>query len=203
MYGLPKTHKDGVPLHPILSMVGCFNHAFAKWIGGKLEHLREPKSIAKDSFSLDFLRGPSLTGCHFVSYDVVSLFTNIPLNQTINLILEKLYPKTPGIRARDQRFAGMSRTVFKRSLDWCLRDNTFSFDGEYYVQIDGIAMGSPMAPILADIFMNHVLENNILRSTDNNNSFLDVIFARTVNFPQFKLKLFVRYVDDTLVAFEN
>ena len=127
MYGLPKTHKDGVPLRPILSMVGCFNHAFAKWIGGKLEHLREAKSIAKDSFSLNFLRGPSLTGCHFVSYDVVSLFTNIPLDQTIDLILEKLYPKTPGIRARDQRFVGMSRTVFKRSLDWCLRDNKFRF----------------------------------------------------------------------------
>ena len=64
-------------------------------------------------------------------------------------------------------------------------------------------MGLPLAPILADIFMNHVLENNILRSTDNNNSFLDIIFAGTVNFPQFKLKLFVRYVDDTLVAFGN
>ena len=118
------------------------------------------------------------------------------------MLIRIFYPKTAGIRARDQRFAGMSRTVFKRSLDWCLRDNTFSFDGKYYVQIDGIAMGSPLAPILADIFMNHVLENNILRSTDNNNSFLD-IFAGTVNFPQFKLKLFVTYVDDTLVAFEN
>ena len=51
--------------------------------------------------------------------------------------------------------------------------------------------------------MNHVLENNILRSTDNNNSFLDIIFAGTVNFPRFKLQLFVRYVDDTLVTFEN
>ena len=80
--------------------------------------MREAKSIAKDSFSLNILRGPSLTGCYFVSYDVVSLFTNIPLDQTIDLILEKFYPKTPGIRARDQRFVGMSRTVFKRSLDW-------------------------------------------------------------------------------------
>ena len=119
------------------------------------------------------------------------------------MLIRIFYPKTAGIRARNQHFVGMSRTVFKRSLDWYLRDNTFSFDGKYYVQIDGIAMGTPMAHILADIFMNHILENNILHSTDNNNSFLDIIFAGTVNIPQFKLKLFVRYVDDTLVAFEN
>ena len=65
---------------------------------------------------VDFLKGPSLTGCHFVSYDVVSLFTNIPLDQTIDLILEKLYPKTPGIGARDQRFAGMSKNSFQSGL---------------------------------------------------------------------------------------
>ena len=77
----------------------------------------------------------------------------------------------------------MSKTVFKRFLDWCLRGNTFSFDGKCYVQIDGIAMGSPLAPILADLFINHVLESNILRSTDNNNSFLDIIFTDISNFP--------------------
>ena len=119
------------------------------------------------------------------------------------MLIRIFYPKTTGIRARDQHFVSMSRTVFKQSLDWCLRDNTFSFDGKWYIQIDGIAMGLPLAPILTDIFMNHVLENNILCSRDNNNSFLDIIFAGTVNFPQFKLKLFMRYVDDTLVAFEN
>ena len=46
------------------------------------------------------------------------------------MLIRIFYPKTAGIRARDQRLAGMSRTVFKRSLDWCLRDNTFSFDGK-------------------------------------------------------------------------
>ena len=198
MYGLPKTHKGGIPLRPILSMVGCFNHALAKWISRKLEPLREAKSIAKDSFSLDFLRGPNLSGCHLVSYDVVSLFTNIPLDQTIDLILDKLFPKTTGVSAKDQRFAGMTRTIFKRSLDWCLRNNTFVFDGKYYVQIDGVAMGSPLAPILADIFMNHVLEDKITRNTGGNN-FLNVIFDSCNNFQQFNLKLFVRYVDDTLM----
>ena len=175
MYGLPKTHKAGTPLRPILSKVGCFNHAFARWIGKRLEPLREAKSIARDSFTLDFLANPSLVEGYFVSYDLVSLFTNIPLDQTIDIILDQLYPRNSGIPEKDQRFAGMSKTIFKRSLDWCLRNNTFIFDQKYYVQTDGIAMGSPLAPILADIFMNYVLESKITRNSEDN-SFLDIIF---------------------------
>ena len=67
LYGLPKTHKPGVPLRPILSMVGTFNHGLAQWIGRKLEPLRTAPSIAKDSFSLHYLRDSSLGSQYFVS----------------------------------------------------------------------------------------------------------------------------------------
>ena len=90
MYGLPKIHKSGTPLRPILSMVGCFNHAFAQWIGRQLGDLRQSKHVTKDSFSLNFLRESNLNGKYFVSYDVVSLFTYIPLDETINLIISKV-----------------------------------------------------------------------------------------------------------------
>ena len=65
MYGLPKTHKHGVPLRPILSMVGSFNHSFAKWLGRKLEPLRNARSIARDSFSLGFLNDSNLNSGFF------------------------------------------------------------------------------------------------------------------------------------------
>ena len=201
MYGLPKTHKHGVPLRPILSMVGSFNHSFAKWLGRKLEPLRSAKSIARDSFSLGFLRDSNLNSGFFVSYDVVSLFTNIPLNDTIDIILEHLYPRTSGLSARDRKFEGMTKTVFKRSLEWCLKDNVFIFNSKFYLQIDGCAMGSPLAPILADIFMNHILEDNITRNTEHN--FKDISFKSLNDFPQFNLKLFIRYVDDTLAVFDS
>ena len=50
--------------------------------------------------------------------------------------------------------------------------------------------------------MNHVLEDKITQNTGSNN-FLNVIFDSCNNFQQFNLKLFVRCVDNTLVAFEN
>ena len=199
MYGLPKIHKSGSPLRPILSMVGCFNHAFAQWIGRQLGDLRQSKHITKDSFNLNFLKDSKLNGKYFVSYDVVSLFTNIPLDETINLIVDSLYPKIPGLAAKDQLFHGMTKTIFRNALNYCVKDNTFLFNGEFYKQIDGCAMGSPLAPILADIFMNHLLEPKIVR---NDHDFLNLTFLNGTLTP-FNLHVFVRYVDDTLAVFEN
>ena len=200
MYGLPKIHKAGSPLRPILSMVGCFNHAFAQWIGRKLVDLRQAKHVTKDSFSLDFLKESHLNGQYFVSYDVVSLFTNIPLDETINLIIDQLYPKTPGLAAKDQLFCGMTKTIFRNSLNYCLKDNVFIFNSEFFKQVDGCAMGSPLAPILADIFMNHLLERKIERL---DHDYLNITFLGYKNFVSFNLKVFVRYVDDTLAVFDS
>ena len=93
----------------------------------------------------------------------MSLFTNVLLDETINHIIDTLYPKTPGIGQNDQRFESMTRTVFRRALNWCARNNVFIFSGKYYQQIDGCAMGSPLAPTLADRFMNKLLESKIQR----------------------------------------
>ena len=61
-------------------------------------------------------------------------------------------------------------------------------------------MGSPLAPILADIFMNNLIETKISRG---DHDFLNVTFAGYGNFTSFFLKVFVRYVDDTLAVFDN
>ena len=77
----------------------------------------------------------------------------------------------------------------------------FIFNSNFYLQIDGCAMGSPLAPTLADIFMNHILEDKITRNTEHN--FKDITFQSLNDFPQFNLKLFIRYVDDTLAVFDS
>ena len=76
-----------------------------------------------------------------MSIDVSSLFTNIPLDETINIILDQLYPN------KDAKllYKGVKRLTLKRALEWCLKDNTFIFHGRLYKQIDGVAMGSPLA----------------------------------------------------------
>ena len=200
MYGLPKIHKSGSPMRPILSMVGTFNHGLAKWLASSLGELRQAKSMAKNSFSLTYLAESELSAGHFVSIDVVSLFTNIPVDETINIILDALFPSLPDVNPKDQKFKGMSKLIFRRSLEWCLKNNVFIFNSKFYKQIDGCAMGSPLAPILADIFMNSLLEPKIIRSDHDH---LNLQFLGYGQFDSFSIKLFIRYVDDTLVVFNN
>ena len=61
-----------------------------------------------------------------------------------------------------------------------------------------------MAPLMADIYMNYVLESKIIERTDK---YFNVIFAGhisdTQTFGKFQLKFFGRYVDDNIAAFET
>ena len=122
LYGLPKIHQSGNSLRPILSMVGAFNHKFAKWLSKALsDEICGSPFMIRGSFSLCDLIGKSeLHQAYLVSYDMCSLFTNIPIEETINVIVNKLYPLTPGVKVRYQTWKGVSRLVFKRSLIWCL-----------------------------------------------------------------------------------
>ena len=81
-----------------------------------------------------------------VSYDVTSLFTEIPLYETINHILDQIYKqhKLPQIT---------SRAIFKRLLGRVTKGTVFSFNGKLYKQVDGCSMGNPLSPTVANIFM--------------------------------------------------
>ena len=87
LYGLPKVHKENCPIRPIISAVGSFNHKLARFLVEILSFLSMNEYTIRNSFTfLDELR--SLTFDHDVymcSFDVVSLFTNVPLDETIHM----------------------------------------------------------------------------------------------------------------------
>ena len=95
MYGLPKTHKEGIPLPPILSMTGLFHHELGKWLAVLLQPVLERFSSHCISDSFTFARtmqnldiDPNVFMC---SFDVSSLFTNVPLDETIKICSDALY----------------------------------------------------------------------------------------------------------------
>ena len=84
-----------------------------------------------------------------VSYDVASLFTNIPLSETIDLAVNAIFESNTGLDLK------LSKTELKELFHFATSHTHFLFNGCFYDQVDGVAMGSPLAPVLANFFMGH------------------------------------------------
>ena len=80
------------------------------------------------------------------SLDVDSLFTNIHLEGTIKICTNELFKESETVE-------DLSKTEFKELLPMATKDSHFIFDGTLYKQIDGVAMGSPLGPTLANAFL--------------------------------------------------
>ena len=83
---------------------------------------------------------------HFMAIlDVKSLFTNIPLNEVIDICIDDLFYDTNTIQ-------NWNRNDMKELSTLAAYESFFIFDQVMYRQIDGVAMGSPWGPILANAF---------------------------------------------------
>ena len=113
------------------------------------------------------------------SFDIKSLFTNIPLDETLNLTSEKLFNS-------NATYYGFDKINFVKLLEHAIKDILFVIDKMLYKQINGVAMGNPLGPTLANVFLCHH-ETNWLE-----------------NCPiEFKPVLYRRYIDDTFLLFRH
>ena len=183
IYGLPKMHKahepsSAPPFCPIVSSIGTYNYNLAKFLCTLLDCHIPSDFCARDSFS--FVN--EITNLHtsdkfMVSFDVESLFTNIPLLESIELAVDYILTENPNIK--------LSKDNLKELFLIATAQTHFLFQGNYYDQIDGVAMGSPLAPVLANLFMGHH----------------ERIWLRQYDGPA--IYFYRRYVDDTFCLFNN
>ena len=155
IYGTPKMHKltdsDTFPkLRPIVFSVGTYNYNLAKYLRNLLSpHLPE-QYCTKDTFTfVEELKRVSLVVKFLVSFDVTSLFTNIPLSETIKLAVDLIKTSQPDLNISEKDLTSLF------NFATCEITLHFLFKGKFYDQIDGVAMGSPLAPVLANLFMGH------------------------------------------------
>ena len=111
------------------------------------------------------------------SLDIESVFTNFPLNEVIDICIVHLFCDTNTIQNLD-------RNDMREHLNLAAYESFFIFDQVMYRQIDAVAMGSPLGPILANAFLCH-FEKQWLSECP----------------PDFLHKVFKRYVDDIFVMF--
>jgi hypothetical protein len=172
---MPKIHKKKFPISPIFASIGTYNQKLAKFLVEILTPLLENNQIIlKDTF--DFVNKISQLDTEIdvviLSFDVESLFTNIPTLETIDIILNQIYVKAK------KYFHGLTKEELKKLLIVCTQQSHFQFNGQYYDQVDGVSMGSPLGPLFANIFMADFEKKNIAQ------------------LKQLGVNLWYRYVDD-------
>ena len=114
-----------------------------------------------------------------VSNELTALFPDVPLSETINIVVDKAFTdnwfnQTYGLNLEKEEFAQL--------LEVATTNQLFRIDGHLYEQTDGVAMGSPLDPLMANVFMYHLEEAHTKKLT------------RDGTVPS----LYKRYVDDTL-----
>ena len=145
LYGLCKTHKSLIgncpPFHPILSAIKTPSYDIAKHLVPISEPITTNKFTIKNSF--EFANGVIEQDSGLRIQDSESFFTNIPLEEAINISCGSLF-------GNEAKISNFNRNNFLR-MD--LQNNFFNFDGKIYKQTDGVAMGSPFGPSLDNAFL--------------------------------------------------
>ena len=108
----------------------------------------------------------------FISFDVTALFTNVPLGPTLDFLKRKL----PSVNFD----FGIPINCLVELIELCTKNSYFQYGKEFYEQVFGMAMGNPLSPVLAGLFLEHV-ETEILPL-----------------YTGVQPKLWLRYVDDSL-----
>nr|VZI36045.1 unnamed protein product [Spirometra erinaceieuropaei] len=128
-YGLPKVHKDGAPLRPIVSLKGTPTYGLAKWLFRRLKFLtaESDTTVSSSAQFLEKLKGDLAI-------------------ETIELLLQSKYDETEN---------RLGHAQILQLLKLCLR-TYFTFNGTIYEQVKGTPMGSPISGFIAEAVLQRL-----------------------------------------------
>jgi len=185
LYGNPKIHKANFKtefqFRPIFASYRTPSYNLSKYLVPILNPLTHNQYtvLNSDKFVDELVSVPSADKFFMVSFDIESLFTNIPIDETISICLDKLFGSTT-------TYLGFNRKYFKKLLELAVKSSFFIFNDIMYQQCEGLGMGLPLGPTLANIFMGFHEEQWL------------------EDCPQsFKPFFYRRYVDDCFLLFDD
>ena len=157
----------------IVSSIGTFNYDLARCNIPSLAVSDYYSS--KDTFSFDLhIKSVKFSGKFLVSYNATSLRVNIPFQETIDVGINLIFNHNPNLKITKNDFI-----VFISS------QTHFLFNEKLYNQIDGVSIGCPLSPVLANISM----------------SFCESKWLNELNLKE--AKAYLKFFDDIAAAFEK
>ncbi|KAK4877055.1 hypothetical protein RN001_009561 [Aquatica leii] len=184
LHSLPKIHKLNLPIRPIVNFIGCPTYPITKFLANLFRrsiNFKPVFSVNNTSELISRLNNFNFNNHHnfkIVSFDIVNLFTSVPPLEVLPLVSNLL------------NSTDLPDTVTSDILgltEFCLNNVFFQFNQRYYKQVQGLPMGSPLSPILAEIFMNNFETSYIT----TNPLFLNNVAC------------WIRYVDDVFYIFKG
>jgi len=140
IYKALKIHKAGAPLRPIVKTIGAPIYELANYVASKLAPLvGKTNSYIKDhNHYIELMKKEKLDPRNKIgSFDVIQLFMKIPLDEVVKVVKEVTDPQ------------------IAKLVEICFCSTFFTFQGELFEQTSGVAIRSPLSPILANLFMDN------------------------------------------------
>ena len=179
LYCLPKIHKPGKSVRPIVSAIDAPTSKLSKWLTSEFNNLpiQQPSFSVKNS--LEFIKAIQniqlLESEILISFDVSSLFPSVPIPETLTYLKDLLIQNDLSQQCVEE---------YIRLTDICMKQNIFQLNGSFYEQQEGTAMGNSLSPFLANLFMSR-FEKDLESSGEY--------------FP----RVWLRYVDDIFAIFDT
>ena len=148
-YVMPKLHKNPVKGRPIVASHSWCTWPLSKWVANRINiYAAAQDTVLTDTNALiELLRGMVMSEDDDIvlsTADVESLYTSIPIPGALSALEERLSA------------CGVGDAFLRITLDavgYVLRNNFFEFNGKVYHQRKGLAMGTPLAPPVANLFL--------------------------------------------------
>lgn len=182
--GLPKVHKDNMPIRPLVNYTSAPAYRTAKKLDNIIRNNinLNPSHSLKNSLELvDNIRNvPINPGQNIMSLDVDNMYTNIPVDEAIETLKIRLKENNSLNDVKINEVCNLAKLITKQ--------NYFQFNDKYYIQREGLAMGSPLSSILAEIYLNDFENKHIMSHTNK--------FRNSIVY-------YYRYVDDAICLFKG
>ncbi|CAF3147175.1 unnamed protein product [Rotaria sp. Silwood2] len=183
LYYLPKAHKPHTPLRPIIAGLKHPTIKISKFLDDLLRPLFDKMAINTTVIcGFELIKKLQLWSIYnmkqetlLCTIDVADLYTMIPQVEGV-LSLKRMLD-----HFNLKQINGLKIEAIIRLARFVMKNNYFKYDGQFYHQIRGGAMGSPLTLTIANCYM-YFFEQNIIKQINNSYG------------------LYVRYIDDIFIA---